>query len=193
MSRSIPWDAGTWLNPPPSAVVDGDDLVVVTGDRTDFWRTTSYGFVRDDGHALLTDLPTGTAVEVTFVADFSELYDQAGVLVRVDEKVWIKAGLEVSDGVVQLGAVVTREVSDWSAAPVPEWAGKAVTVRISRAADAITIRARSAGEPWRFVRLAPLSPESSAAAGPYCCAPERAGLKVRFTRFSVEDADTSLH
>lgn len=48
---------GTWLNPPLSAVVDGDDLVVVTGDRTDFWRTTSYGgaigFARWEGSVPL--------------------------------------------------------------------------------------------------------------------------------------------
>jgi uncharacterized protein len=191
--QAVDWAQASWLNPPLSTTADGGDLVVVTRDRTDFWRTTSYGFVHDDGHALLTDFPNESAVEVTFIAGFDELYDQAGVMVRVDERNWIKAGIEMSDGVPHLGAVVTHEVSDWSLAPVPEWAGRRVTVRISRAGDAVTVRARCDDMPWRLIRLAPLGPESVATAGPFCCSPLREGLEVRFTRFATGQADKALH
>ena len=61
-------------------------------------------------------------MEVSFRLDFSAQFDQAGAFVRVDERTWTKAGVEVSDGEAQLGAVVTREFSDWSVGPVPEWA-----------------------------------------------------------------------
>ncbi len=64
--------------------------------------------MRDSGHALLTDFPAGTSVQVGFVAAFEELYDQAGLLVRVDERTWVKAAVEISDELLQLGAVVTR-------------------------------------------------------------------------------------
>jgi regulation of enolase protein 1 (concanavalin A-like superfamily) len=191
--QPVDWAQAAWLNPPLAASVDPQGLVVTTRDRSDFWRTTSYGFVRDDGHALLTDLPDGSAVEVAFLAAFDELYDQAGVMVRVDAHNWIKAGIEMSDGVPQLGAVVTREVSDWSVAPVPEWAGREVTVRVSRAGDALTVRARCEDQPWRLVRLAPLSPDAHAQAGPFCCSPEREGLQVRFTGFTTGPADKALH
>ncbi|WP_069173877.1 DUF1349 domain-containing protein [Streptomyces griseus] len=183
----------SWLNPPLDAVDDGDGLEVTARGRSDFWRTTSYGFVRDDGHALLTGFPSGTAVEVTFLARFEELYDQAGVMVRVDERTWIKAGVEMSDGVPHLGAVVTRGVSDWSLSPVPEWAGRHVTVRVSRSGDAVTVRARCDDLPWRLVRLAPLDPDAAAFAGPFCCSPQREGLRVRFTGFTSGPADTALH
>ena len=39
-----------WLNTPPEWREDGGVLTVVSGDRTDFWRETHYGFIRDDGH-----------------------------------------------------------------------------------------------------------------------------------------------
>ncbi|MEE1735715.1 DUF1349 domain-containing protein [Streptomyces sp. BE147] len=191
--RTVDRSRATWLNPPRTSVARGADLLVTTRDRGDFWRTTSYGFVHDDGHALLTPLPGGSAVEVTFVADFDTLYDQAGVMVRVDERNWIKAGIELTDGVPHLGAVVTREVSDWSMAPVPEWAGRGVTVRASRAGDALTVRARCEDGPWRMVRLAPLDPDAVALAGPFCCSPQREGLEVRFTGFTTGPADRSLH
>ncbi|MFJ6211732.1 DUF1349 domain-containing protein [Streptomyces sp. NPDC092296] len=189
----VDWADATWLNPPPAAEPDADGLLVTARGRSDFWRTTSYGFVRDDGHALLTGLPAGSAVEVTFPAAFDSLYDQAGVMVRVDEQTWIKAGIELTDGVPHLGAVVTRGQSDWSLSPVPEWADRQVTVRVSRAGDAITVRARCDQGPWRMVRLAPLAPDAVASAGPFCCSPERDGLKVRFTRFVTGPADKALH
>ncbi|WP_416875424.1 DUF1349 domain-containing protein [Kitasatospora sp. SC0581] len=191
--HTIGWDDATWLNPPLDAVHDGSGLLVTTRDRSDFWRTTGYGFVRDDGHALLTPLPDASAVEVTFVADFDALYDQAGLMVRVDERTWIKAGVEMTDGVPHLGAVVTRGQSDWSLAPVPDWNGRHITVRASRDGDALTIRARRDDDPWRMVRLAPLAPEAVASAGPFCCSPQREGLQVRFTGFRQGPADASLH
>ncbi|OKI08322.1 hypothetical protein A6A06_34230 [Streptomyces sp. CB02923] len=198
--EDIGWDTSTaqWLNPPPQAVREpgapaGGPLVVTAAAGSDFWRRTGYGFVRDTGHALLTAFPADSAVEVSFIAAFDELYDQAGAMVRVDARTWVKAGVEMSDGAPQLGAVVTREWSDWSLAPVPAWAGREVTVRVSRSGDALTVRARREQEPWRMLRLAPLDPDAKAFAGPFCCSPRRAGLKVRFTRFAAGPADTSLH
>ncbi|WP_341849447.1 DUF1349 domain-containing protein [Streptomyces yokosukanensis] len=69
--------------------------MVTTRGHSDFWRTTSYGFVRDGGHALLHHFPQGSATEVTFLADFDRLYDQVGLMVRVDAETWIKAGVEM--------------------------------------------------------------------------------------------------
>ncbi|MFI5929480.1 DUF1349 domain-containing protein [Micromonospora sp. NPDC051543] len=193
-SDELDWSRGRWLHPPVRAEHGpAGELVVEAGAETDFWRRTSYGFVHDNGPALLAPLPVGAAMEVSFRLDFSAQFDQAGAMVRVDEGTWVKAGVEVSDGESQLGAVVTREFSDWSVAPVPGWAGQEVTVRVSRAGDALTVRARVADAPWRLVRLAPLDPEAEAMAGPFCCAPTRGGLTVSFTAWRQGPADTALH
>jgi regulation of enolase protein 1 (concanavalin A-like superfamily) len=76
---------------------------------------------------------------------------------------------------------------------VPEWASREVTIRASRFEDAVIIRARVEDEPWRLVRLAPLDPEAEVQAGPYCCAPSRAGLTVAFTSWRLTEPDASLH
>ena len=188
-----PWAAGTWTVPPAAVTEDGDDLLVTAIEGSDAWRHTSYGFVHDDAHALLAPLPTAGAVEVTFDLGWAEQFDQAGLVLRVDDETWLKAGVEVSDGVCQVGAVVTLGRSDWSVAPVPDWAGRRVTVRASRDGDAVTVRARVDDEPFRLVRVAPFPTDAAVLAGPYCCAPTRAGLVVRFRRWATGPADAALH
>ncbi|MFD0688841.1 DUF1349 domain-containing protein [Actinomadura fibrosa] len=183
---------GEWLNPPPAVAEDGPHLLVTAERGSDFWRTTSYGYDRDGGHALLAPFAAEAAVEVSFVAAYDTQFDQAGVLVRLDAATWIKAGVEYCDGALQLGAVVTHGASDWSSAPV-DWAGREVTVRASRSGDAVTVRARAGDDPWHMIRLAPFPAGVPAQAGPYCCAPENDALTVRFTRTLVGPPDKTLH
>ena len=126
---------------------------------------------------------TGPPSRSTFALDFDAQFDQAGVLVRADEEHWVKAGVEVSDGVQQLGAVATHGRSDWSVAPVPAWSGRDVTVRASRTGDALTVRARSDAGSWQLVRVAPLPP-GDLLDGPLllCADPRRAGRAVLLGR-----------
>ena len=189
----VDWDDGRWLNAPVATKRDGDGVVVTAVEGSDFWRTTAYGFVHDDGHALLRPFPIGQSIEVSFVLDYDQQFDQAGAFVRASETTWAKAGVEISDGVAQVGAVVTHGASDWSVAPVPDWIGSEVTVRVSRGDDALTIRAKGAGDSWRLVRVAPWQVDAPTSAGPYCCAPTRSGLQVRFTRWVTGEADAALH
>jgi regulation of enolase protein 1 (concanavalin A-like superfamily) len=190
--KAIPWDQGEWLNPPVSSFQENAQLKVTTVHESDFWRNTSYGFVHDSGHALLTDFPANSSMEVTFLLDYSGQFDQAGIIVHSDSQHWIKAGVESADGWPQVGAVVTSINSDWSLAPVPQWMGKQVTVRASRTADALTIRARC-GEDDQLIRLAPIDPTLKWSAGPHCASPLSTSLDVTFTHWAHGDADLALH
>lgn len=189
----IAWSEGSWTHPPVSAIESGGDLLVTAAEGSDAWRRTSYGFINDSEHALLAPLGREDAVEVDFTAAFREQFDQAGVFLRVSAEQWIKAGVEFADGSPQLGAVVTNEYSDWSLAPVPTWIDRRVTVRASRTGDAVTVRARCDGEDFRLVRVIPLAPELEVHAGPFVCAPTRAGLTVPLHEWRRTAPDASLH
>ncbi|RWZ51541.1 DUF1349 domain-containing protein [Labedella phragmitis] len=191
--RTVEWTEGRWTTTPTAVVESTDGLLVTATEGSDAWRVTSYGFVHDTEHALVTTLDEGRAVEVTFSAEFSGEFDQAGVFVRAAEDVWIKAGVEYADGALGVGAVVTNGVSDWSIGPVPEWAGRPITVRASRSGDAVTIRARAGDEPFRLLRVAPFPEAAAVEAGPFCCAPTRSGLEVLFRSWVETGADASLH
>lgn len=177
----------TWLNEPADYTVDADSLRVVTDNATDFWRITSYGFIRDSGHVF------GRAVEGDFTAqvrvqgDFRELYDQAGLMVRIDERQWIKAGVEFSDGALMLSTVLTAERSDWATAGAPPLPG-GFWLRVTVANGAIRVQYSADGKVWPLLRLAPFPTAASYFVGPMCCTPERAGLTVVFSGFTVGPA-----
>ncbi|MFZ4843312.1 DUF1349 domain-containing protein [Mycetocola saprophilus] len=191
--RLIPWSAGTWTTAPVSATQTDAGLLVEAVEGSDAWRHTSYGFVHDTEHALITPFAVGRAVEVSFSAEFSEQFDQAGVFLRAAEDTWIKAGVEFADGALQLGAVVTHVNSDWSVAPVPEWNARVITIRVSRDETSVTVRARVDAEPWRLVRVAPLAGSLAVSAGPLICAPTRAGFSATFLGWTETAADAELH
>lgn len=184
---------GRWTNPPSAVNAEGNRVVVTAREGSDAWRHTSYGFVHDSEHALLEPLGRSEAVEVSFLLDYAEQFDQAGVFLRSSAEEWIKAGVEAADGAPQVGAVVTHTTSDWSAAPVPDWQGREVTVRASRDGNAVTIRARVEDEPYRLVRVAHLDPDLDVEAGIFCASPLREGLRVTFTGYRRGPADASLH
>ena len=192
---SVPWHDGVWTHPPVSIHHDADSnaLHVVAESGSDAWLHTAYGFVHDSAHALLAPLPVGGAMDVSFRGDWHGQFDQAGLFVAASEERWVKAGVEFADGHLGLGAVVTAGASDWSIGRVDEWIGAELTVRISRWADALIVRARATDQEWRLVRVAPFPADAVAAAGPFLAAPTRAGLEVVFTRWVQGDADATLH
>lgn len=187
------WSEGRWTTAPADANEDGGSLAVTAVEGSDAWRTTSYGFIHDTEHALVAPLPQDSAMEVVFQADFAEQFDQAGLFVVSSPTCWVKAGVEFADGHAQVGAVVTNPNSDWSVAPVDEWLGQRVRVRISRSGDALTVRAGLNGSELRLVRVAPYPADADAEAGPLICAPTRAGLTITFHEWSRGSADASLH
>ncbi|MFJ6678429.1 DUF1349 domain-containing protein [Microbacterium sp. NPDC091382] len=192
-AASVDWSEGTWTTPPVAAEERDGMLLVTAAEGSDAWRLTSYGFVHDTEHALVAPLPDGSAMEVEFEIPFEAQFDQAGLFVRVDDARWVKAGIEYADGALQLGAVVTDGMSDWSLAPVPDWSGRRITVRVSRDGTALTVRAGAAGEELRLVRVVPFAADLEASAGPFVCAPSRAGLTVPFAAWRRGVADADLH
>lgn len=190
---AVDLDAGRWLNPPASWSAENGVLRVVTDARTDFWRETHYGFVRDSGHFLGFPATAPTTVEVRVNARWEALYDQAGLMLRLDARRWIKTGVEWSDGRPQLSTVVTLGRSDWSMAPM-DGPGDDVRFRLAWADGAVAIRASTDGHRWSLLRLAPFPVAEGVMAGPMCCTPERAGLEVEFHDLQlVEGPVAPLH
>src|SRR6185295_9704535 len=84
-----------WRNE-PKQWTDRDDVLAVTADgATDFWHTTGYGYLRDNGHLYGESVPGDVIVSVRVDGQYRDQYDQAGVMAWVDQDHWLKAGIEM--------------------------------------------------------------------------------------------------
>ena len=170
---------GTWLNEPESWTVEGEEIALLTRHRSDFWRETAYGFVRDTGHFFAVPTAGAFTFQVRVQGAYEALYDQAGLMVRVDAENWVKAGLEWSDGRAMASSVLTVGRSDWATAPYGGDPGD-FWVRATVTDGVLRLQLSSDGKTWPLLRLAPFPVSSSYQVGPMACSPERAGLRVRF-------------
>lgn len=173
-----------WYNLPTGWNVQDGSLVVTTAPKSDFWRKTHYGFTRDNGHFFYQKVRGDFEVRLRVNGKYGELYDQAGLMLRVDEANWIKTGIEFFDDQQHASAVVTREFSDWSVVrlngqPASLW------LRITRKAEAVEVFYSLDGVDYSLLRLAYLVPAEITQVGPMCASPDGSGFEVMFEDFSV--------
>ncbi len=193
--NSVSLETLSWLNPPARTTLEAGSLHVETGPDTDFWRETFYGFVHDNGHFGSVPVTGDFSAEITFRGAYEALYDQAGLMLRLDAQTWLKAGIEYTDGLHHLSVVVTRGVSDWSVLPLTEAEGPSeVRLRLTRLGSAILVQYALPSTPWAMLRLAALTDAPTLNVGPMCCSPQRAGFRATFTDFLLGEPTTrDLH
>lgn len=168
-----------WYNEPPQWTAHPDGLTVRTGAKTDFWRVTHYDFIRDDGHFYHQLAEGNFTFEVQVTGQYRDLYDQAGVMVRIDNENWIKTGIELVEGVQQASAVVTRNFSDWSVIPLPQ-NPPTIWLRVKREGDTVEVHFSLDGSSYSMIRLAYFPPDQPAQVGVMCASPQGEGFEARF-------------
>jgi regulation of enolase protein 1 (concanavalin A-like superfamily) len=175
-----------WYNEPPSWDVQGGAVTVKAGPKTDFWRKTHYGFIRDNGHFFYQTVSGDFVAEVKVSGQYQALYDQAGLMLRLDNTTWIKCGVEYVDGVQHVSAVVTRDFSDWSVIPLAQnpptfW------LRVTREKEAVEIQYSLDGTAYHLLRLAYLTEQDTMQVGLMCAAPDGDGFTTVFEDFTVRE------
>lgn len=183
-----------WLNEPQSWSLDKDVLSVVTDANTDFWQKTWYGFERFSGHIFAREVAGDFTFQVRVRADFTTLYDQAGIMFMADEKHWLKAGIEFNDDAPAIGSVLTLGHSDWATGVFPGEA-KEFWMRLTRKKDSLRLQYSTDGQQWPLLRLSFFPAEREKCfVGVMCCTPERGGLAVHFDNMQLTPAlDKNLH
>lgn len=173
-----------WYNKPPAWNVKEDKIHVTSGAKTDFWRQTHYGFIRDNGNFFYQQVKGDFIVEVKVSGEYQELYDQAGIMVRLDEANWLKCGVEFVKGVQQVSVVVTRDYSDWSVVAMPHNPAS-LWVRVTRRDTAVEVEYSLDGQEYTMLRLAYLTPIETVKVGVMCASPEGNGFPITFEGFKI--------
>ena len=175
-----------WLNPPASVSYGAGGLITARSrPRTDFWRKTFYGYVTDNGHFYRIK----TFGEFQFTARvngrYATLYDQAGLMVRLDEKHWMKCGTEFVEGKRWASVVFTHEFSDWSTTEDLSQSDP-VYWRVVRRKDSIEAQVSKDGEKFQTLRQGYFPPFVEVQVGVMCAAPEGAGFEATFDELKLE-------
>ena len=110
---------GNRLNTPDGWSLEDGRLKLATVERTDFWRRTHYGFVRDNCSFRQTPSPSAFTASIAFGSDHETLCNQAGHMLRIDQEIRIKCGIEHSDGTADFSIVATFGNSDRSVTGQP--------------------------------------------------------------------------
>jgi uncharacterized protein len=168
-----------WFNEPTSAKQSGDQFVVTTKPKTDFWRKTFYDYVTDNGHFFFLPVTGDFTFESRVAGKYAALYDQAGLMVRIDSSNWLKCGLELVDGIGHASVVVTREYSDWSTVrgittKDPLW------WRIVRKGSSLEVLYSLDGKNFTSTRLGYLPLKATVDTGIMCASPEGRGFECGF-------------
>lgn len=174
-----------WYNKPPIWDIHDDTMTVQAGPKTDFWRPSD-GALRDNGHFYYHRQQGDFLAEVKISGCYSAIYDQAGLMVRVDPATWIKCGVEFVNGVQHASAVVTHEYSDWSVAPLPE-NPPALWLRLRRQAATIEVHYSLDGERYQLLRQTYFSPAEAMRVGLMCASPEGTGFSVTFEGLTIQN------
>ena len=184
----------TWFNEPKQWSNNGSTIDVHTDGDTDFWRKTHYGFERDSGHFYYRSLPGDQSFSATvnIRGKYQTLYDQGGLMLRTDEKNWIKCGVEYVEGQQFASVVVTvNGWSDWSVVTInsPE----VLKLRVKREKEAVHIEyAEGEQGEFKMMRLAylPTTEKSQAMmVGIMCASPGETapGFDISFDSLTITE------
>lgn len=180
-----------WYNQPPQWQAKDDFTIrVTTGAKTDFWRKTHYGFIRDNGHFYFQEVQGSFTAQVKFSGEYHDLYDQAGLMVRQDETTWMKCGVEFVDKVQQASVVVTRDFSDWSVTPLP-LNPTSIWLRMTATLPALAVHYSLDGQTYSLLRMAYLTSSDRLQVGLMCCSPDGDGFDVAFEALSIQNVPQS--
>ena len=177
-----------WLNEPRVWRPTASGLEMSVEPETDFWRKTHYGFVRDSGHFAGTRVRGDFDLAAFLRGQLRDQYDQLGLMVRIDEKHWLKCGLEHIDGENLVSVVLTRDYSDWSLRPLSfpaksGWQG----IKVSRRGPDIEVSVltpRGGATPFRVGRLGSAHEVS---AGVTAAAPKGQGFTAEFSELTLKE------
>jgi uncharacterized protein len=173
-----------WYNEPPQWNAQDDQLMVSVGAKTDYWRKTHYGFIRDNGHFYYERVYGDFTLDVKVSGHYDALYDQAGVMVRLDETTWFKTGIEYMEGVQNASAVITRDYSDWSIVPLGSNPAS-IWLRVTRQGDSFEIHYSLDGSSYTMLRMFYLASSAYFDVGLMCAAPDGEGFQVTFEGLKI--------
>ena len=178
-------DRMQWFNEPENWSVKNDVLTMDVTPQSDYWRISHYGFTVDDAPFLYTLRGGEFEVKVKISGEYKVRFDQAGLMLRIDEENYIKTGIEYVDGKYNLSAVVTHKTSDWSVITL-EKPVDYIWIKAVRRLDAVEIFYSFDDEEYVMMRNCWLQDNTPVMVGMMAACPDGNGFKAKFEHFQIK-------
>ena len=107
-----------------------------------------------------------------------------GVMIRLDEKTWVKTGIEYVDGQANISAVVTHEYSDWNMIQLNS-NPKSIWIKVKRRTDALEIYYSLDHTNYQLMRIAYFPEKTLCQVGLMAASPKGEGFKAVFENFLI--------
>jgi len=174
-----------WYNEPQKWQIKDNAVLIQVTPKSDYWRISHYGFTVDDAPFYYGTYGGEFEAKVKLTGDYKVRFDQMGLMIRIDQKNYIKTGVEFVDGKFNISTVVTNQKSDWSVSPldkVPPF----VWIKAIRRLDAIEIYYSLDDKNYVMTRNAPLADNTPVMVGLMAACPDGNGFEAKFEHFSVK-------
>ena len=177
-------DKMQWFNEPAKWNVSNGVLTMDVTPHSDFWRVSHYGFTVDDGPFLYTTVGGEFEAKVKVEGDYKVRFDQAGLMLRIDQENWLKAGIEYVDGKYNLSVVVTHQKSDWSVITL-EKSIDHIWIKAKRRLDAVEIFYSFDDKEYTMMRNCWMQDNCPMMVGPVAACPDGEGFSAKFSNFKI--------
>lgn len=174
-----------WLNEPPQWHHHNGLISMTCAGETDFWRVTRHDFIQHDGHFYWQEVSGDFVMTAKVTGAYHALYDQAGLMIRENDLVWMKCGIEFLHGVQQASAVITRDFSDWSIVPLPD-NPTSIWMQVQRIGSTVEVSYSHDGDHYTLIRQAYLTESVTLQAGVMAAAPKGKGFNVTFEALRID-------
>ena len=122
---------------------------------------------------------------VKITGDYKARFDQAGLMIRLDQENYLKAGIEFVDGKYNLSVVVTHHTSDWSVIKL-DHPVESIYIKAVRRLDAIEVFYSFDGKEYVMMRNAWMVDNNPVRVGVMGASPDGDGFDVKFEEFRVK-------
>jgi regulation of enolase protein 1 (concanavalin A-like superfamily) len=174
-----------WFNEPANWEIKNKILTMSVTPKSDYWRISHYGFTVDDAPFYYATYGGEFEAKVKLTGVYKERFDQMGLMIRIDEKKYIKTGVEFVDGKFNISTVVTNEKSDWSVTALDKTPAF-IWIKVVRRLDAVEIFYSYDDKNYFLTRNAPLQDNVPVMIGLMAASPDGNGFEAKFEDFSVK-------
>ena len=124
-------------------------------------------------------------MKVKISGEYKVRFDQAGLMLRIDEENYIKTGIEYVDGKYNLSAVVTHKTSDWSVITLDKPVDY-IWIKAVRRLDAVEIFYSFDDKEYVMMRNCWLQDNTPVMVGMMAACPDGNGFKAKFEHFQIK-------